>query len=59
MKNPKKPTRNQAIFISEQKPKLRHENWLVVKDTTVAMHIVHRVSNKVRVLNKQVNKATS
>lgn len=50
MKQGKRPTKRQSIFISSHK--LVAANWLVVKDTSNEMQIKHRVSGKVRKLEK-------
>ncbi len=42
MKNGKKPTKNQKIFIKEHG--LNYDNWLVVKNTSQFMEIIHRTS---------------
>lgn len=53
MKNGKKPTRKQFGFIRSKG--LNPENWLVVKDCTDRMVIVHRhFDRNVRVLRKEV-----
>lgn len=44
MKNGKKPTKSQAILMTEWG--LDYRNWLVVKDTPQEMVIVHRLSDK-------------
>lgn len=44
MKNAKKPTREQRNLMD--KWRLDAHNWLVVKDTSTEMVIVHRYSDK-------------
>ena len=52
MKNGKRPTRKQAIFIKMHG--LNWENWLVVKDTPTMMELVHRHSDRtVRTIYKE------
>lgn len=52
MKNGKKPTKKQAIFIKMHG--LNWENWLVVKDTPDRMELLHRHSDKtIRVITKE------
>ena len=50
MKNGKRPTVNQRKFI--QSKRLNPENWLVERDTTTEMVLVHRHSNKIRTIKK-------
>lgn len=50
MKSGKKPTANQRKFI--QSKRLNPENWLVERDTTTEMVLVHRHSNKIRTIKK-------
>lgn len=50
MKNGKRPTRAQKMLITQQK--LNYNNWLVVKDTSTEMVIVHRESGKTRTIEK-------
>ena len=53
MKNGKKPTRNQRMFIRSKR--LNPENWLVVKDTPTEMVLVHRhFDSNVRKIRKAV-----
>ena len=47
----KRPTVAQRKFI--EKHSLNSNDWLVQKDTTEFMQILHRYSDKVRVLKKQ------
>lgn len=52
MKNPKKPTREQRKLIEQQK--LDAHDWLVVKDTSTELVLVHRYSDKtVKVIHKE------
>ena len=44
MKHGKRPTVKQCKLM--QKWGLNHEDWLVVKDTSTEMHLVHRFSDK-------------
>lgn len=44
MKNGKRPTKNQSIFIEEHG--LNPQNWLICKDTSTEMYIVHKHSDK-------------
>lgn len=48
----KRPTVAQRKFI--EKNGLNSSDWLVQKDTTEIMQILHRYSDKVRVLKKMV-----
>ncbi|WP_376740576.1 DUF6906 family protein [Listeria booriae] len=50
MKQGKRPTKKQSIFIASHK--LVAANWLVVKDLGTEMQIKHRSNGKVRVLYK-------
>lgn len=50
MKHGKKPTREQKILL--EKYKLNSDNWLVVKNTPSELLIVHRISDKTKVLRK-------
>ena len=51
MKNPKKPTREQRKLIEYYK--MDAHNWMVVKDTSTELVIVHRHSDKtIRTLPK-------
>lgn len=51
--NGKKPTRKQREFI--ERYRLNSRNWLVQKDTTEILQIVHRYSDSVRILPKKRN----
>jgi hypothetical protein len=48
MKNGKKPTKKQKEAI--KKARLNPDNWLVVKNLTNELHIVHRTSGKQKVI---------
>ena len=50
MKHGKKPTVTQRKVISAWR--LNWENWLVVKDTSEGMIIVHRYSGEIREIRK-------
>jgi hypothetical protein len=51
MKSGKKPTVNQRKFIKSKR--LNPENWLVERDTTTEMVLVHRhFENKTRTIKK-------
>lgn len=52
MKNGKKPTRAQRVII-EEKYHLNSDNWLVVKDTSTEMLIVHRDTGRTRTIIKE------
>lgn len=53
MKNPQKPTYSQRKLMEEWK--LDAHNWLVVKDTSTEMVIVHKHSDKtIRTIPKGV-----
>lgn len=53
MKHGKKPTASQRSFILENR--LNAENWLVVKDTSTEMVLVHRrFDGKTRIIQKGV-----
>ena len=53
IKNGKKPTREQRKLI--ERWKLDARDWLVVKDTSTELVIVHRHSDKtVRVIHKEI-----
>ncbi|WP_339063592.1 DUF6906 family protein [Tepidibacillus marianensis] len=49
MKNGKKPTVKQMKLIKSSG--LNTDNWLVTKNLSDALHIVHRVSGNERVIN--------
>jgi hypothetical protein len=51
LKHGKNPTVRQKKLITEWH--LNYENWLVVKDTPGEMVIVHRVTNRQRVIKKE------
>ena len=46
MKNGKRPTKNQAIFIKEKG--LDPTVWLITKDTPDRMELVHRYSDRTK-----------
>ena len=50
MKNPKKPTRSQKIFLSSKR--MIADNWLIINDTSDEMIIINKKSGKKRVLHK-------
>ncbi|WP_169735824.1 DUF6906 family protein [Clostridium lundense] len=50
MKHGKKPTRNQKIAIKGKK--LNPDNWLVVKDNSKELVIIHRDTGTVRSFEK-------
>ena len=51
IKHGKKPTRSQRIFITSKR--LNSDNWLVVKDTTTEMVLVHKhFDGKKRIIPK-------
>ena len=52
MRHGKKPTVRQAKLIS--KMGLNYENWLVIKNTSNELVIVHRTTGKPRVLPKSL-----
>lgn len=52
MKHGLKPTKKQKILISSRK--LDPDNWLVERDTTAYMIIIHRVSHNKRKIYKEV-----
>ena len=55
MKNGKRPTKNQSIFIKEKG--LDPAVWLVVKDTPDRMELVHRYSDRTtRTIHKEKEK---
>jgi len=49
----KNPTRRQRKFI--EKYRLNSSNWLVQKDTTQILQIVHRYTDTVKILPKNIN----
>lgn len=52
MKNGKKPTVRQCKLMSANR--LKPEDWLVVKDTSTEMTVVHRYSDKTtRTIHKE------
>lgn len=52
MKNPKKPTREQRKLIEQSG--LDAHDWLVVKDTSTELVLVHRLSDKTtKVIHKE------
>lgn len=50
MKNGKRPTRAQKMLMT--KWHLNYNNWLVVKDTTTEMVVVHRDTGRTRTIQK-------
>ncbi len=46
-----KPTVRQAKLITQMG--LNHQNWLVQKDTSTQLQIVHRHTDSVRVIEKE------
>ena len=50
MKNGKNPTVRQKKLMAEWH--LNYENWLVVKDTSTEMVIIHRATGRTRTINK-------
>jgi len=50
MRNGRRPTRAQKIFLA--KCNLSPENWLIISDTPARLVIRHRISDKVRVLER-------
>lgn len=48
MKSGKRPSRRQKVIIKAAG--LNPDNWLVVKNFHDELHIVHRVSTKIRVI---------
>lgn len=50
MKHGKKPTVKQKKILKEYG--LNYENWLIVKDNSFEMVIVHRHTDKVRTIKK-------
>ncbi len=50
MQHGKKPTKNQKIFLKENK--LVPENWLVERDTPELMIIINKQSNKPKEIYK-------
>ena len=51
MKHGKNPTVRQKKLMTQWH--LNYEDWLVVKDTSTEMEIVHRLTEKIRVINKK------
>lgn len=51
MKNGKRPTKAQKIFLKDHH--FRPENWLVVKNTTAEMVVVHRYTNTMHTISKR------
>lgn len=45
----KKPTRQQKMIM--KKRRLNPSNWLVIKNPTNQLHIQHRETRKIRILN--------
>lgn len=50
MKNGKRPTKKQKIFLKENH--FRPENWLVVKNTSTVLQVVHRYTGAIRTIPK-------
>lgn len=50
MKNGKKLTRNQRKFLEDKN--LNPRNWWLIKNTPVAMEILHKTSGKLKVIKK-------
>ena len=51
MKHGKKPTVRQKKMLKEYG--LNFENWLIIKDTPDRMEIVHRHTDRLRVIRKE------
>ena len=51
MKHGKKPTVRQKRMLKEYG--LNYENWLIIKDTSDIMQIVHRHTDTVRTIRKE------
>ncbi len=49
----KNPTRKQKILLSKY-PHLNVKNWLVVRETETQMIILHRYTEKTRIINKEI-----
>lgn len=50
MKNGKKPTRRQREVIKSKR--LNAANWLVVKDTSIELELVHRRTGSKKIIHK-------
>ena len=50
MKNGKRPTRAQKILMT--KWHLNYDNWLVVKDTSTEMVVIHKATGRTRTIKK-------
>lgn len=50
MKQPKKPTRANKELISENR--LRADNWMVIRESSSELEIIHKKSGKTRILKK-------
>lgn len=51
MKHGKNPTRAQKLLITKQR--LNHENWLIVKDTSTELVLVHRETEETKTIIKE------
>ncbi len=51
MKNGKKPTKAQKIYLKEHR--LNPDNWLIAKNTPEEMLLVHRYTDSIRRIPKQ------
>lgn len=51
MKNGKKPTKAQRIYLKEHR--LNPDNWLIYKNTSTEMRLIHRYANTTRVVMKE------
>lgn len=54
MKHGKRPTVRQKEFMATKG--LNPANWLIVKDCRESFEVVNRISNKVRVFRKELDK---
>ena len=52
MKQAKKPTRSQKIFLS--KKKLDPDNWMVQQEDNKSIVFVHKTSKKTRIFEKPI-----
>lgn len=51
MKNGKKPTKSQKIFLKEKG--LNPDEWLIYKNTSTEMQLVHRYASTTRTVTKE------
>lgn len=52
MKHGKKPSKRQCGLIKAFDSRLNVQNWLIERETTEEMRLIHRISGKEKVISK-------